>query len=158
MPDKAVYLTKEGLEKLKQELDYLKTTKREEVRQRIKEAREFGDISESSEYESAKNEQSFVEGRISELEQMIKGAVIIEENSHHATAIHGVHLGSKVVVESKEGKEEFVIVGPAEADPETGRISNESPIGKGLLGHSAGDVVKIQTPGGEVEYKVIKVS
>ena len=155
MPDNKVYLTPEGLENLKKEREHLVKVKRDEVRQKIKEAREYGDITENAEYDAAKNEQAFVEGKIAELEQMIKNAVIIEEKGHKGA--HPVHIGAKILVESKEGKETFVIVGPAEADPAIGRISHESPIGKGLLEHIVGDIVKIKVPAGEVEMKILKV-
>ena len=155
MADK-VYLTKDGLENLKKELENLVKVKRDEVRQKIKEAREYGDISENAEYDAAKNEQAFIEGKISELEQMIKNAVIITEEAHKGA--HVVHIGSKILIQGPDGKEEYTIVGPAEAEPSEGRISNESPIGRGILEHAVGETIKIKVPAGEVEYKILKVT
>src|SRR5581483_874887 len=141
MLDKPVLLTKEGLDKLQQELDELRTTRRNEIAKRIKYAKEFGDISENAEYEDAKNEQGMVEGRILTLEKMIRNAVLIEE--HHDGVIQ---VGS--VVKVNFGDETYTIVGPAEVDVARGRISMESPVGKALIGHKVGEKVQVQTPGG----------
>jgi len=155
---KVTLITKEGLEKLEEELSYLKTTKRKEVAARIKEAISYGDLSENSEYEEAKNEQAFVEGRILELEDKVKHAKIIEEG---AGGKKRVQLGSTVhlknVSKSKDEPEVYSIVGSTEADPIAGKISNESPIGSALLGCTTGDQVKIHVPAGTVEYKILKL-
>ena len=148
------YLTVEGFERLQKELDYLRTEKRIEVADRLRNALEDGELIENAELEAAKNEQSFVEGRIKELEILLSNAHLIEENSKSDT----VQVGSKVKVK-EEGydPEEYVIVGAAEADPRLGRISNESPIGKALLNKKAGDKVKVEAPGGEFEVEVLSI-
>ncbi|MFA5829190.1 MAG: transcription elongation factor GreA [Candidatus Gracilibacteria bacterium] len=154
---KMIMVTKEGLKKLKEELDYLTNTKRKEVAGRIKEAISYGDLSENSEYEEAKNEQAFVEGRIIELEEKVKYAKIIEEK-HKLLAT--IQLGTSVVLKnlSKKGpNEEYTIVGSTEADPFNHKISNESPVGQALLDKKVGDKVKVQVPAGFVEYEVIKL-
>lgn len=154
---KMIMVTKEGLKKLKEELDYLTNTKRKEVAGRIKEAISYGDLSENSEYEEAKNEQAFVEGRIIELEEKVKYAKIIEEK-HKLMAT--IQLGTSVVLKnlSKKGpNEEYTIVGSTEADPFNHKISNESPVGQALLDKKVGDKVKVKVPAGFVEYEVIKL-
>jgi transcription elongation factor GreA len=145
------YLTREGFERLQQELEYLRTEKRIEVAERLREALEDGELIENAELEAAKNEQSFVEGRIKELEMLLSNAHLIEETNHSDV----IQVGSKVKVQ-EEGldPEEYVIVGAAEADPRLGRISNESPLGKALLNHKAGDKVKVEAPGGEFEIEI----
>ncbi|KYD11167.1 MAG: transcription elongation factor GreA [Caldibacillus debilis] len=152
--EKSYPMTKEGREKLLQELEYLKTVKRKEVVERIKVARSYGDLSENSEYDSAKEEQAFVEGRISLLEKMLRNAVIIEEDDSDV-----VTLGKSITfVELPDGEEEtYTIVGSAEADPFEGKISNDSPIAKSLLGKRVGDEVVVQTPGGEMNVKIIAI-
>jgi transcription elongation factor GreA len=152
MLDKPVLLTKEGLDKLQRELDDLRTSKRSEIAERIKYAKEFGDISENAEYEDAKNEQGMLEGRILTLEKMVRNAVLIEE--HHDGI---VQIGSKVKVKDEFGEEEYTIVGPAEVDVTAGRISMESPVGRALLGHKVGEEVKVQTPGGNRKLTIKKV-
>ncbi|MCC7119336.1 MAG: transcription elongation factor GreA [Anaerolineales bacterium] len=151
------FLTKEGSQKLQEELDYLRTAKRQEVAERLHEAMEGGELIENAEYEAAKNEQAFVEGRIQELEVLLATAQIIEEN-HKTKKNDAIQVGSKVTI--KEGNfeaETFTIVGAAEANPREGKISNESPIGKAILSHKLGDVVKVETPGGTYNVKIIKV-
>jgi transcription elongation factor GreA len=150
--EKVFPMTQAGKEKLEQELDQLKTVKRKEVVERIKIARSFGDLSENSEYDSAKEEQAFVEGRITTIENMIRNAKIIASNE----LSDSVSLGSSVTfVELPNGDEEtYTIVGSAEADPFEGKISNDSPIAKSLLGHKVGDAVTVQTPGGEMNVKI----
>jgi len=148
------YLTQEGFERLQNELEYLRTEKRTEVADRLRDAMEDGELIENAELEAAKNEQSFVEGRIKELEILLANAHLIEENTNGDT----IQVGSKVTV--KEGRmspEKYIIVGPAEADPRLGRISNESPLGKALLNHKAGDKVKVEAPGGAFEIKIVSV-
>lgn len=152
--DKPVYVSADGLKKLEAELDELRTKRRAEVAERIHNAMEFGDFSENSELEQAKNDQAFLEGRILSLEQMLKNAVTIDQNGHHDS----VELGSTVVVEAGGEKMQYVIVGSAEAAPAEGRISNESPVGKALLGHRAGETVKASVPAGSMEMKIVRVS
>ncbi len=148
------YLTREGFERLQQELEYLRSEKRIEVADRLREALEDGELIENAELEAAKNEQSFVEGRIKELEILLSNAHLIEES----TKSENIQVGSRVKVQ-EEGlePEEYTIVGAAEADPRLGRISNESPLGRALLNHKAGDKVKVEAPGGEFEIEILSV-
>lgn len=153
-------VTKEGLKKLQEELDVLKGPRRKEVAQRLKEAISYGDLSENSEYQEAKTEQAFVEGRIVELEQMIKNAKIISEKK---TTLGGkeVQIGRTVSVRNKTDGDDpvhYTIVGSTEADPGNSKLSNESPVGKALLGKKKGDVVDVVTPAGKLRYEVLKVS
>jgi transcription elongation factor GreA len=154
--EKVFPMTQAGKEKLEQELEQLKTVKRKEVVERIKIARSFGDLSENSEYDSAKEEQAFVEGRITTLENMIRNAKIIQENEISTDA---VSLGRTVTfVELPDGDEEsYTIVGSAEADPFEGKISNDSPIAKSLMGKKVGDEVTVQTPGGEMNVRITTI-
>lgn len=148
-------MTQDGKEKLEQELEYLKTVKRKEVVERIKIARSFGDLSENSEYDSAKEEQAFVEGRITTIENMIRNAKIIENDGETDV----VSLGRSVTfVELPDGDEEsYTIVGSAEADPFEGKISNDSPIAKSLIGKKVGDEVVVQTPGGDMKVRIVSI-
>ncbi len=154
--EKSYYMTEEGKEKLENELHVLKTEKRKEVVERIKIARDFGDLSENSEYDSAKEEQAFVETRIAQLEKMIRNAVIIENDENNVDV---VSLGKKVTfIELPDGEEEtYTIVGSAEADPFEGKISNDSPMAKSLLGQEKGTEVMVPTPGGEIKVRIIEV-
>lgn len=154
--EKVFPMTQAGKDKLVQELEQLKTVKRKEVVERIKIARSFGDLSENSEYDSAKEEQAFVEGRITTLENMIRNAKIIEESE---LAGDTVTLGRSVTfVELPDGEEEtYTIVGSAEADPFEGKISNDSPIARSLMGKKVGDTVSVQTPGGEMTVKIVTI-
>lgn len=156
MAEKTYPMTAEGLEKLKQELDDLKLVKRPEVIDRIKVARSYGDLSENSEYEAAKDEQAFIEGRISTVETMIRYAEIVDNAN---TAKNEVALGKEVTFQEvgEKEKETYKIVGTAEADPFGGKISNESPIAQALIGKKVGDVVAIPLPVGEMEVKIVKV-
>lgn len=151
-----VMLTEEGFEKLEQELEYLETEKRREVAKRIKVAREFGDISENSEYDDAKNEQAFVEGRIQEIKNMLSDAHVVKDDE---VTDKKVNLGTTVMLNDLDNDEQisYTLVGSAEADPLNYKISNESPIGKAILGHAIGDQVKVDTPGGEVNYEIISI-
>jgi transcription elongation factor GreA len=155
--EKQFPMTVAGKQKLEDELEFLKTVKRKEVVERIKIARSFGDLSENSEYDSAKEDQAFVEGRISTLESMIRNAVIINENELNKDI---VRLGTTVTfVEVPDGEEEsYTIVGSAEADPLEGRISNDSPIAKSMIGRTIGENVKVLTPGGEMEIKIVSIT
>jgi transcription elongation factor GreA len=154
MNNKPTYLSKEGLEKLHTELDEMITVKRPEVANRIHDAKEHGDLSENAEYEDAKNEQAFVEGRIQTLEALIKNATIIDET--HST--DHVQIGSTGSVESEDGKETFTIVGSTEAKPADGKISNESPVGRALLGKKKGAKVMVKVPAGDFTYKIVSIS
>ncbi|MCP1145371.1 transcription elongation factor GreA [Lysinibacillus endophyticus] len=155
--EKQYPMTLAGKQKLEEELEYLKTVKRKEVVERIKIARSFGDLSENSEYDSAKEEQGFVEGRISAIESMLRNAIIIEETAGTSDI---VTLGKTVTfIELPDGEEEeYTIVGSAEADPFEGRISNDSPIAKALLGRKVDDIVKLTTPGGDMEVRIVSIS
>lgn len=157
MVEKTYPMTLEGKAKLEQELEELKTVKRGEIIERIKIARSFGDLSENSEYESAKDEQAFVEGRINTLESMIRFAQIIDTDNVDSDEIS---IGKTVtfVELPDDEEEEYTIVGKAEADPFSGKISNDSPIAQALIGKNVGDVVSIATPGGSMEVKITKVS
>lgn len=154
--EKNFYMTEEGKEKTENELHTLKITRRPEVIDRIKVARDFGDLSENSEYDSAKEEQAFVENRISQLEKMLRFAVIIEKDE---TGGDVVGLGKSVTfIELPDGEEEtYTIVGSVEADPFEGKISNDSPIAKSLLGLEKGAEVNVPTPGGEIKVKIVSV-
>ena len=151
-----VILTKEGKEELEKRLEYLKVTKRAEITERIKTAREFGDLSENAEYDAAKNEQAMVEGEILEIENKLKHAVIIKDSAGKKGT---VSLGNKVEFINEDTGETFLyeIVGTTEADVEQGRISNESPIGNALLGRKANDSIKVQVPSGVISIKIKSV-
>ena len=154
----AMYLTKDGFQKLQEELEFLRTAKRQEVAERLHEAMEGGELIENAEYEAAKNEQAFVEGRIQELEIILAAAHLIDESSAHQDPTL-VQVGDTVVIEDEDGStEEYTIVGAAEADPRAGKISNESPLGKALLNHHPGDEVTVDAPGGAFKVKVIKTT
>ena len=159
--DEQTLVTREGLKKLQEELAYLKTERRQEVAKRLKDAISYGDLSENSEYEEAKNEQAFVEGRILELERKIKNAKIISAKKDAAVKAKCVEIGSTVTVRNKtEGHdpETFVIVGSTEADPISKKISNESPLGKAFLGRMKGETVQVVTPAGTHKYEILKVA
>ena len=157
MPEKDVFLTEEGLRKLEDELDDLKSVKRKEIAERIKQALSFGDISENSEYDQAKNEQAQLEDRILKLENMLRNAKIIDEDEISTDV---VGIGSKITVKDLEYNEEmeYTIVGSAEADPFNGRISNESPVGSALLGHKSGDTVDVAVPDGIIKYEILTIA
>ena len=157
MVEHPVLLTQEGLAKLEEELEFLKTVRRPQVAERIRQAKELASTQNNAEYDDAKNEQAFVEGRLLTLEKMIQDATIIdEEQAHHAKE---VRIGSTVtVVEEKDKKQIFTIVGSAEADPKSGKISNESPVGVALLGKRVGDEVQVSVPKGILRFTVSKIS
>ncbi len=150
------FLTQEGFDKLQDELNYLRKEKRQEVADRLREASDGEDLIENAEYEAAKNEQAFVEGRIKELEILLATAKIIEDKGES----DNIQVGSTVVIQEvgSDEKETFTIVGAAEAQPNEGRISNESPLGRALLNHSKGDEVNVKAPDGDYQVKIIKVS
>ena len=156
MAEKTIILTVEGLRKLEEKLDYLKAVRRRAVAERIKQAIEFGDISENSEYEDAKNEQAFIEGEVIELEKSLRNAKLIDEGEI-STDI--VTLGSVVLLKDLEFDDEieYSIVGSAEADPSELKISNESPVGAAILGQKVGSVVEVNVPAGILKYKVLGI-
>ena len=160
MAEKAYYVTEEGREALEKELDYLKVVRRKEVAEKIKVALSFGDLSENSEYDEAKNDQAILEARIADIEVMLNNAKVIEKNEQEADK---VHIGSNVSVSFKradgsEATREFSIVGSNEANPRLGKISDESAVGKALVGAKLGDSVEVETPGGIVVYTILSVS
>jgi transcription elongation factor GreA len=147
------YLSKERFEELKRELEHLRRERRAEIAERLKKAKEYGDLSENSEYAEAKDEQALVEARIAELDDMLRNVEIIQKSRQKDI----VKVGSTVVVEKDGAEFRYTIVGSSEARPEEGRISNESPMGSELIGKKAGDVVTIQTPRGTAEYKLTRI-
>lgn len=157
MPQKEILLTYEGMKKLEEELEYLKTVKRREVAERIKVALGFGDLSENSEYDEAKNEQAQVEMKIIDLENKLRNVKIIDEDEIDTKT---VQVGNKVQVLDMEYDEkvEYTIVGSTEVDLSENKISNESPIGEALLGRKKNEVVEVQTPGGVLSFKVLKIA
>ena len=157
MSERDVFLTEDGLKKLENELDELKTVRRKEIAERIKQALSFGDISENSEYDQAKNEQAQLEDRISKLEMMLRNAKIIDKDD---ISTDKVGIGSRVLVKDLEYEEEmeYTIVGSAEVDPYNGRISNESPVGKALLGRKSGDIVDVIVPDGIIKYQILTIT
>lgn len=156
MAEKQIILTEEGLRKLEEKLEHLKTVRRHDVAERIKQAIDFGDISENSEYEDAKNEQAFIEGEILTLEKMLRNAKLIDEN---AVGVDIVTVGSTVILKDMEfGDElEYTIVGSAEADPSEFKISNESPVGEAILGQKVGSIVEVNVPAGILKYEVLNI-
>lgn len=156
MSESPVYLTQTGLDALQEELDYLVGKRRQEIAQQIAEAKAEGDLRENAGYDEAKNAQAFVEGRIRELKVKIHHAQIIDESE---TPDNLVALGRRVVVRENgfDDEEVYTIVGSTETDPTNGRISNESPIGKALIGRTAGDVVRVEAPAGEIEFEIVRV-
>ncbi|MBR5910196.1 MAG: transcription elongation factor GreA [Schwartzia sp.] len=156
MADQKMILTKDGLKKLQDELENLISVRRIEVAERIKQAIAFGDISENSEYDDAKNEQAFIEGRIQELEQKLRNVEVISEEKKPKNV---VTMGCKVILRDMEFNEdmEYTLVGTAEADPEAMRISNESPVGAAILGQKVNKIVEVQAPVGTIKYKIIKI-
>jgi len=153
--NKEIILTEGGLRKVEKELEELKSVRRREVAERIKQAIEFGDISENSEYEDAKNEQAFIEGRIITLEKMLRNVKVIEDTRD----THEVSIGSTVRLKDLEYGDiiEYTIVGSMEAEPDDNKISNESPVGKAILGHKKGDVVEVSVPAGSLKYEIIDI-
>lgn len=151
---KKYLLTQEGLAKLNEELKYLINDKRKEVIERIREAAAHGDLSENADYAQAREEQSFIEGRIQEIEDMVKNAEIITASTQH----NNVTIGSTVTVQVNGADKTYTIVGSNEANPLEGRISNESMVGKALLGKKIGDVVTISAPAGDMEYKITAIN
>jgi transcription elongation factor GreA len=156
MTEKEVILTREGLIKLEEELDHLKSVKRKEVAERIKVAISYGDISENSEYDDAKNEQAFIEGRVITLEKMLRNARIIQE---HEVDTEAVSIGSTVILKDMEFNDEvkYTIVGSAESNPLENKISNESPVGQALLGKKVGTIIDVNVPAGIIQYEILDI-
>ena len=156
MANEAVILTEEGLREKQEKLDYLKTVRRAQISEQIKEARAFGDLSENAEYDEAKNEQARVEAEIAQLEKLLRNAVVLED---HAVDLGAVNIGTTVrILDIEFGEEEeYQIVGSVEADADKRRISNESPVGSALLGKKPGEVATVKTPAGEIQLKVIDI-
>ena len=153
MPE-PTYLTPEGEAKLKQELQELKGPRREELARRLRSAIQMGDLSENADYHKAKEDQGFLEGRIQEIEYMLRHAVIIEPNARRDV----VGIGSHVTIQEADSPEEtYHVVGAKEADPRNGKISNESPIGQALIDHRVGDTVEVETPGGKISFRILKI-
>lgn len=152
LADNPTYTTQVGLDKLKEELRHLKTVKRKEVAERIEKAKELGDLSENAEYAEAKDELAFIEGRILELEDYINRSVVIKHSSGNT-----VTLGSKVTVKTKDKERFYTIVGPNEADPIQGRISNETPLAQALLGKKIGDEIEVKAPAGPITYSIMAI-
>ena len=153
----AIMLTNEGLQNYEKELEHLKPVERKEIAEKIKVARSFGDLSENSEYDEAKNEQAMIEARIAEIEAILKNAQIIDESE--LTNEH-IHIGSKVKVHDFDFDDdiEYQIIGSGEADPFNGKLSDESPVGSALIGHKVGDVVEVNTPDGTVKFEILEIS
>lgn len=151
--DKTNYVSEEGLEELKNELEFLKTKKRMDVADQLKHAKEYGDLSENSEYVEAREEQSQVETRIFELEEFLKNVVVIKKSK----GVKKIQVGSRVSVKRGGTVSEYSIVGSNESDPLQGKISNESPLGKAFLGHEVGDKIEVNTPAGKANYEILKI-
>jgi transcription elongation factor GreA len=148
------YLTAEGLERIKEELKELTGSRRKELSARLRSAIQMGDLSENADYHKAKEDQGFLEGRIQELEYLVRNAVVIEKNKKSNTVGIGSHI---TIQEENNPKETYHMVGPKEADPRNGRISHESPIGRALTDHRVGDEVEVETPAGKVKFKILKI-
>lgn len=157
MATKQILVTDEGLKKLEEELEELKTVKRKEIAEKIKVALSFGDLSENSEYDEAKNEQAFVEARIAQLEAILKNVKILDEDE---ISTDSVRIGSRIKLKDFEYNDvvDYKIVGSTEADPHKGKISDESPVGKALIGHSVGDIVEVEAPIGTIKYEILEIS
>jgi len=152
-PNMEKYLTPEGLEKLKKELDYLRIVKRKEIAVRLEKCIAYGDLAENSEYHETKEAQGFLEGRILELEDLVSNAVVVHSEKQHSLA----QIGSTILVKTGSEKERFKIVGAEEANPLTGKISVDSPLGKAMLNQMKGIVVQVETPQGKIQYKILKI-
>lgn len=156
MPNNDIILTHKGVRELEEKLEYLKTVKRKEIAEQIKVARAFGDISENAEYDEAKNEQAKIEGEIVSIENMLKSAIIVDEEE---VDLRAVNVGTTVKLLDKEFKEEveYQIVGSVEADVEQNKISNESPVGRALMGKKVGNIIKVDTPDGCIKFQILDI-
>lgn len=157
MDSKKIYLTKDGLGELKKEFEELSKVKRPDILSRVSQARSMGDLSENAEYVAARDELSFIDGRIDELEELLKQAVLITESGSKSSN-HVVKLGSKVTLNIKGKKEDFMVVGEWEADPKEKKISHESPLGKALIGKKVGEKVEVEAPAGKILYTIVSVN
>lgn len=155
MNGKKIYLTKKGFEDLQKEYDDMLEKRRPEVVERLSSAREMGDLSENAEYTAAREELAFIDGRLEELEELLKQAELIKDDNHKTQA---VDLGSQVIVKIGDKKETFTVVGEWEADPVEKKISHESPLGKALIGKSVGDEIEVEAPAGKMVYKIVSIS
>lgn len=155
MDDKKIYLTKEGLEELKKELEEMTAKKRPDMLERLSNARNMGDLSENAEYIAAREELSFIDGRIDELEEILKNAVLIKDSKSSGHTI--IKLGSTVTLNAKGKKEVFTLVGEWEADPKEKKISHESPLGRVLIGKKVGEKVQVEAPAGKITYSVVSI-
>lgn len=156
MTNEQVILTKDGLKEKQEKLDYLKTVKRAQISEQIKEARAFGDLSENAEYDEAKNEQARVEAEIAQLEKMLRNATVVEDNEIDVTSV-GIGTTVRILDMEFDEEEVYSIVGSVEADADKKRISNESPVGGALMGKKVGDVAEVATPGGTVSFKILDI-
>ena len=156
--EEQILITKEGMKELKVELENLKTVKRQEVADRLKEAISYGDLSENAEYEEAKNEQAFVEGRILELEKKVRNAKVISDKQSGKSKTADIGSTVTIKVSTRKAEETYTIVGSTEADPFAQKISNESPVGKALLGAKKGDTVSVKAPAGTLKYEILKIA
>ncbi|MDD5039854.1 MAG: transcription elongation factor GreA [Patescibacteria group bacterium] len=154
MKDQNTFITEQGLKKLKQELQILKGDKRKEISERIQQAKELGDLSENAEYVDAKNEQAFIEGRVQEIDNILRHATIIKQNKNNNI----ISVGSKIKIKDALETKEYFIVGSSEADPSKGKISNESPIGQAFLGKKVGDIIEIRVPQGSKKFEIIAIA
>ena len=154
--DKKIYLTSEGLEELKKEFEELSKVKRPEIVNRVSQARDMGDLSENAEYSAAREELSFIDGRIDELEELLKQATVIKEEKR-TSGNQVIALGSKVSLKLDNKKEDYTVVGEWEADPTAKKISHESPLGKALLGRAVGDVAEVEAPAGKILYTIVAI-
>ncbi|EKD64638.1 MAG: transcription elongation factor GreA [uncultured bacterium] len=155
MDTKKIYLTKEGIAQLKKEYEELSSVKRPEVLARVSQARDQGDLSENAEYVAARDELSFIDGRLDELEELLKQAVVIRDTGASA---HVVKLGSRVTLNIRGKREEFMLVGEWEADPKERKISHESPLGKALLGRKSGEKIEVEAPAGKIGYTIVSIN
>lgn len=155
--NKKIYLTRDGIEELKKEYEELTKIKRPDILERVSQARNLGDLSENAEYVAAREELSFIDGRIDELEELLKQATLIEENHRKTTGISTISLGSKVTLHRNGKKEVFTVVGEWEADPTEKKISHQSPLGKALLGKKVGEKVEVEAPAGKILYTIVSV-
>ncbi len=154
---KEIVLTKEGMAKLREELEYLKTEKRKEVSEKIREARSFGDLSENAEYDEAKNEQAEVESRINTIINMLKYARVIDDSEIENDVV-GLGITVEIREVGEDEKETYTIVTTTEADPDNNKISQDSPVGKALIGHTQGDIVTVETPAGKIDFEILSIT
>lgn len=158
MNKKKIYLTQEGLDELQKEYDELTKVRRPQILERLSDARNQGDLSENAEYTAAKDELSFLDGRVDELEELLKQATLIKEEDKKINGKDVVSLGSTVVVHIDGKKEQFTVVGEWEADPTEKKISHESPLGKALMGRTVGDTLEVEAPAGKLAYKIVEIN